>query len=191
MIKQPKQKRNGFSLIEIIIVISISVLLFLIVSMVYYISQITYQKTDTRAEITQNSRVITDRMVRELRQSQSLVTTLPADNSNPALTPSEIKFLDGHNSSIISYIRYYLAGQNIQREYSRYYFPADPTTYVHIYDTDQYGNPPIQEIVEDKIIGEHASDLEFYGNKLININLYLIKNSETIIINTSIYGRNL
>lgn len=191
MIEQKPQKINGFSLIEIIIVISISVILFLIVSMVYYISQTVYQKTDTRAEITQNGRVITDRMIRELRQAQSIVTPLPIDNSNPALIPSEIKFLDGHNSSIISYIRYYLAGHNIRREYSRYYFPADLTTYVHIYDTDQYGNSPIQQIIEDKIIGEHASDLEFWGNGLVNINLYLIKNSETITINTSIYGRNL
>lgn len=191
MIKQIKLKEGGFSLIEIIIVISISVILFLIVSMVYYISQTVYQKTDTRAEITQNGRVITDRMIRELRQAQSIVTPLPIDNSNPALTPSEIKFLDGHDASQISYIRYYLDNQDIKREYSRYYFPDDPTTYVYIYNTDQYGNSPVPQIVEDRVVGEHASDLEFYGNGLININLYLIKNSETITINTSIYGRNL
>jgi len=186
-----KYNKNGFSLIEVVMVISISVVLFLVVAMVYYISQTTYQKTDTRAEITQNCRVILDRIIRELRQSQAIITTLPADNSNPDTIPSEIKFLDGHDSSQILYIRYYLDGQDIKREYSRYYFASDPNTYVYISDIDQFGNNPIQEIVEDKIVGEYASDLEFWGNGLININLYLIKNSETIIINTSIYGRNL
>lgn len=183
--------KNGFSLIEVVVVISISVVLFLIVAMVYYISQTTYQKTDTRAEITQNGRVIVDRIIRELRQSQTIVTTLPLDNSDPASIPSEIKFLDGHDSTQAFYIKYYLNGQDIKREYSRYYFTADPDTNVYIYDIDQFGNAPVQEIIEDKVVGEYVNDLEFWGNSLININLYLIKNSETITINTSIYGRNL
>ena len=34
-------------------------------------------------------------------------------------------------------------------------------------------------------------DIEFWGDKLININLYLIKGAETEIINTAVYGRNL
>ncbi|MDO8668788.1 MAG: prepilin-type N-terminal cleavage/methylation domain-containing protein [Candidatus Buchananbacteria bacterium] len=191
MIKQTEQKNSGFSLVEIIIVISISLILFLIMSMVYYISQTTYNKTDTRAEITQNGRVILDRMIRELRQAQSVITILPADNSDPDSLPAEIKFLDGHNTSNIAYIRYYLDGQDIKREYSRYYFAGDQSTDVYIYDTDQFGNPPVAEIIEDKIIGEYASDLEFWGNNLITINLYLIKGSENINISTSIYGRNL
>lgn len=191
MIKLKTINNKGFSLIEIVIVISISVILFMIVAMVYYISQSTYQKTDTRAEITQNGRVITDRLIRELRQAQIVTTTLPADNSNPTLVPSEIKFQDGHNSSIIAYIRYYLDGQNIKREYSYYYFPSDPSTHVYIYALDQYGVAPLQTITEDKIIGEHVSDLDFWGDGLININLYLIKNTETITLSTSIYGRNL
>lgn len=191
MIINKDKKSNGFSLIEIIIVISLSVILFLIISMVYYISQKTYQKTDTRAEITQNGRVIVDRIIRELRQAQSITTVLPADNSDPNNLPSEIKFIDGHNTSQIYYIRYYLDGSDIKREYSRYYFASEPTNYVHDYDTDQFGNSPIQEITEDKVVGEHASDIEFWGNSLVTINLSLIKNSETIIINTSIYGRNL
>ncbi len=191
MISKKKFNNQGFSLIEIVIVISISVILFMIVAMVYYISQSTYQKTDTRAEITQNGRVITDRLIRELRQAQIVITNLPADTSNPALVPSEIKFQDGHSGSIIAYIRYYLDDQNIKREYSYYYFPADPSTHVYIHAIDQYGAAPLQVITEDKIIGEHVSDLNFWGNGLININLYLIKNSETITLSTSIYGRNL
>ena len=189
MIKQTNN--SGFTLVEVIIAVSISVILFLIVGLIYFISQDAYKKTDTRAEITQNGRVMLDRIIRELRQAQSIITVLPADDSVPASLPSEIEFEDGHNVSSISYIRYYLNGTDIQREISHYYFIEAPTTYVHSYDTNQYGDLPTKEIVEDKIIGEHVSDLEFYGNSLININLYLIKNSETVTISTAIYGRNL
>ena len=136
MFKKPNN--SGFTLVEVIIAINISVILFLIISLAYYTSQNTYKKTDRRAEITQNSRVILDRIIRELRQAQSVTTPLPADNS-----------------------------------------------------TNQYGDSPVKDSVEDEIIGEYATDLEFWGNNLININLYLIKNSETITISTSIYGRNL
>lgn len=189
MIKKPNN--SGFTLVEVIIAISISIILFLIIGLIYFVGQNTYKKTDTRAEITQNGRVMLDRIIRELRQAQNITTVLPLDNSNPATLPSEIEFEDGHNVSTITYIRYYLNGANIQREVTRYYFLEMPTVYVHVYDTNQYGDPPIKEVVEDRIIGEHVSDLEFWGNSLININLYLIKNSETITISTSIYGRNL
>ncbi|OGY44679.1 MAG: hypothetical protein A3B89_04320 [Candidatus Buchananbacteria bacterium RIFCSPHIGHO2_02_FULL_40_13] len=189
MFKKPNN--SGFTLVEVIIAINISVILFLIISLAYYTSQNTYKKTDRRAEITQNSRVILDRIIRELRQAQSVTTPLPADNSNPATLPSEIEFEDGHDISTITYIRYYLSGTNIKREVARYYFTEAPTAYVHYYDTNQYGDSPVKDSVEDEIIGEYATDLEFWGNNLININLYLIKNSETITISTSIYGRNL
>ena len=90
-----KPNNFGFTLVEVIIAISISVILFLIISLVYYVSQNAYKKTDTRAEITQNGRVMLDRIIRELRQAQRLITVLPPDNSNPAAWPSEIEFENG------------------------------------------------------------------------------------------------
>jgi len=45
--------------------------------------------------------------------------------------------------------------------------------------------------LEDRVVGEYVDDIEFWGDKLININLYLLKNEEMQIINTAIYGRNL
>jgi prepilin-type N-terminal cleavage/methylation domain-containing protein len=184
-------RKSGFSLIEVIISINIAVILFLIITSVYSISQHTYKKTDTIAEITQNGRVIIDRLIRELRQTDDIVTTIPVDNSDPGNLPSEIMFQDGHDTSIISYIRYYMDGSNINRQIIRYYFAIDTNVYVRWYDTDQIGDPPITSIVEDKIIGEYAYDLEFWGDSLININLYLLKGSDSTTINTSIYGRNL
>lgn len=182
---------RGSSLIEVMVAISISVILFLIVTSIYRISQDAYRKSDTRAEIMQNGRVILDRMIRELRQTQEIVTTLPPDTSDPPNLPSEIMFQNGHDVTEIVYIRYYLSGTNFNRQIIHYYFSVDPASYVHWYDIDVNSNPPTMEIVEDKIIGEFVYDIEFWGDSLININVYLLKLGESVTINTSIYGRNL
>ncbi len=185
--------KKGFTLIEIIIVITISVIIFGLITSIYVIGQKAYLKTDTRAEIIQNGRVILDRMVREIRQTPDIITQIPIDNSNPSLLPSEIKFQDGHDTNQIRYIRYFLDGTDIKRQEIVYYFPSAPNYYVYSYDTDKDPphDPPIEQIVEEKIIGEYVDDLEFWGNNLININLYLYKNGESSIINTAVYGRNM
>lgn len=185
------RNKQGFTLIELTIAISVSVLLLMIVTSAYLVGQKTYNKTDSRAEIVQNGRVIIDRLSREIRQTSDIVTELPLDNSDPDSLPAELMFQDGHSPTQISYIRYYIDGNNLNRQEIIYYFDIAPDTYVYWHETDQTGNPPTMEITDDKIIGEYIDDIEFWGDKLININLYLRKNEETQIINTAIYGRNL
>lgn len=182
---------NGFTLVEVIISLSISVLIFVLLSQVYLLAQNTYLETDARAEITQNGRVILDRMVREIRQTPEIATQIPESAVEPV--PSEIVFQDGHDTSEIRYIRYFLDGTNIKRQIIVFYFPSEPLYYVHSYDTDEPEphNPPNQLVLEEKIIGEYASDIEFFGDRLLNINLYLSKDNQTSIISTAVYGRNL
>lgn len=185
------KKLSGFTLIEIIVATSLASLLFMAATGIYLISQATYQKADTKAETTQNGRVIIDRMIRELRQSQNIVTEMPATLSDPELLPDEIMFQDGHDTSQVNYIRYYLNEGGINRQKIVYYFDLAPEIYVVWDAIDQQGHSPIMEITEDKIIGEWVNDIEFWGDKLININLYLLKNGQSQIINTAVYGRNL
>lgn len=184
---------KGFTLIEVIIAMIISIIIFGLITSIYIISQKTYLEIDAKAEIIQNGRVILDRMVREIRQTPNVVTQIPPNNSEPLLLPSEIKFQDGHNLDQTKYIRYFLDNTNIKRQEIIYYFPSDPNYYVHFYDTDKDPphNPPIEQVLEEKIIGEYVEDLEFWGNKLININLYLYKDGRSSIINTAVYGRNI
>lgn len=188
-----KNQQLGFTLVELMIALGVSLLIFVLISQVYLLAQQTYITTDSKAEITQNGRVILDRLIREIRQTPHIITALPANASDPDALPSEIMFQDGHNTTEIKYIRYYLSGTNINRQSIVYYFPSAPTYYVHSYDTDKDPphNPPIQQILEDKVIGEFADDIEFWGGQLLNINLYLSKNSQSTIINTAVYGRNL
>lgn len=182
---------KGLTLIELIISVIISVLLLLMVVSMYNFSQNVYRQTDTKAEITQNGRVILDRLIRELRQTREVVTNLPLTNDNPALLPSEIKFQDGHDISDIRYRRYFLENSEIKKQTIEYYFAPNPTINVYWDDLDAEGNPPDFRILEEKIIGEYVSDLEFWGDKFINIKLYLQKNNDTLTLMTGAYGRNL
>lgn len=180
------------SLVEVIIALGVGSLIFLLVSGIYVLSQKIYLSTDAKAEISQNGRVIIDRLVREIRQSQKIITTMPIIADDTA--PNEIKFQDGHDLTEIKYIRYYQdSDHNLNRQIIVYYFPAAPTAYVHIDATtpEEPHSPPTEMIVEDRLIGEFVDDIEFYGNRLININLYLSKNSEQAIISTAVFGRNL
>jgi len=134
-----KNKRLGFTLLELIMAITIAMIIFLSISYIYTTNQKVFFYTDTKAETMQNGRVILDRISRELRQAEDMVTSLPADNSNPETLPEEIMFQDGHDSSTITYIRYYLDGSNINRQSIVYYFESDPDNYVYWHATDQLG----------------------------------------------------
>ncbi len=194
MFKNEIKTKSGFTLIEVVIAVAVSLLVVLMISSSYFVAQRAYVKADSKAEIGQNGRVILDRLARELRQTPEIITTLPADNSNPGLTPNEIMFQDGHDISRITYIRYYLSGANLNRQLLVYYFPSAPTAYVpwNAVDPAPPHGPPQMSILEDRLIGEYVSDIEFWGNeKPVYINLNLHKNKDGVILNTSIYGRNL
>ena len=184
---------SGFSLIEVVIATSIAALIFLLISGVYVLSQKVYSETDAKAELSQNGRVILDRMVREIRQTPDIITQLPINTSDPTQLPSEIMFQDGHDISETRYIRYFMDGTDLKRQLIIFYFADQPDYYVHSYDTDKEPphNPPIKQVLEEKIIGEYLDDIEFWGERLLNINIYLSKNHQNIIINTAVYGRNL
>ena len=82
-IKNKIKKESGFTLIEVVIALAISLLIVLMISSSYFVAQHAYVKADSKAEISQNGRVIIDRLARELRQTPDIITALPADNSNP------------------------------------------------------------------------------------------------------------
>ena len=185
-----KLKNNGFSLLELIVAITVAIILFIIITLIYSANQRVFYNTDSKSELTQNGRVILDRLVRELRQTLEIVTTLPIDNSNPELIPDEIEFQDGHDTSEIKYIRYYLDGTNLKKQIIAYYFVIDPDTYVYYNAIGPGEDVAVPIVLEDRIIGEYVQDIDFWGESLININLSLIKGTIRETIYTVIYGRN-
>lgn len=172
---------------------SIFVVVILLTGSIYSLAQKSYKKSSDLAELTQNNRVFLDRLSRELRQSINIITSLPPTASDPLNPPAEqIIFQDGHDSSLITYLRYYLNGTNLMREHSAYYFDTDITTYIPYNSLDQNGQPAQVKILEEpRIIGEYFKQIKFWGtNDLINIYLKLTKNTNSFELETSAFSRN-
>ncbi|MEK7557614.1 MAG: prepilin-type N-terminal cleavage/methylation domain-containing protein [Patescibacteria group bacterium] len=181
-------KKSGFTLIEIVVSISLFVAIMLITGSMFSLAQKSYNKSSDLAELTQNGRVCLDRLSRELRQSVSIITELPLTDDQ---SPNQIFFQDGHDISQITYLRYYLNNNELKREHKAYFFEDAPLIYVVYNSIDQNDNPPQEIILEDYTVGEYFNQLKFWGsNDLINISLELIKNTNIFAIKTSAFVRN-
>lgn len=184
------KKGTGFTLAEVLVSMVIIILILIIVSSAFTLNQRVFRKSNIKAELTQNGRIVLDLMAREIRQAKDIVTVLPPDNSNPAAISHQLEFEDGHVSSQIQYIKYYLAGSELMKQVIVYYFDTAPNTYVHWDDVNAFG-PPAQKVLEEKIIGENFSNLDFYGQTNITIDLSLTKTGEKIQINSIVNPRNI
>lgn len=192
MDKSIKKNTAGFTLLEIIVSISLFTIIIILVSNIFLVTQNAYNKNSNIAELTQNARVSLDRISRELRQSSNIITALPATDSDPSNPPTnQISLQDGHDISQITYLRYYLDGTNLMREHKAYYFIQEPSVYVAYNALDQGGAPPLETIIDNRVVGEYFTELNFWGaNGLINISLDLIKNQNRFSIKTSVFSRN-
>ena len=85
--------KTGFSLTEIIIVVFVFILILVTIFSVYSSGQKGFVQGENIAELTQNSRVILERTVREIRQAGEIITDLSEDGT---ASSSEIEFRDAH-----------------------------------------------------------------------------------------------
>lgn len=182
---------KGFTIIELIIVISLTLVVFLIIYDVYLVSHKAFGRGDVKLELLQNGRIVLDRLTRELRQTQEIVTQLPATKIEIGFPPpNEIQFQDGHGLENIQYLKYLLIDHSLIHQRIIYYFPEEPDNYVYWNAKDEFGNPPISNTLENKVIAEYINNLAFYGNSLINVEIWLAKNNVTEHLYSGVWGRN-
>lgn len=183
---------KGFTLIELIVSIAISVIVIVAVFALYFISQKSYTTASLEAELAQNGRIIMDRISRELRQAEEIVTRLPINDGDPNNPPkNELMFQNGHTPDPVQYIRYYQNSGELHRELSHYYFLSNPNQWVKWNSLDENGNAPLRTVDEDRIKAEYVESISFYGDSLVTINLKTAKNGQTYSLQTKIRGRNL
>lgn len=176
---------KGFSLFEVLVSIAIATLLLLATYSIFILSQQSERPIVNKSEITQNQRAILDRISRELRQANDIVSVLPDD---------EIQFEDGHgmlSGDPIQYLHYHLSGTDLYREVLYYYFPTDPNVHVYHDELDASSNTPLVFSVEDRLIGEYVNSLSFSGNGTITININFAKGGQTLNITTDVSPRNI
>jgi len=87
------KRHRAFTLAEALVVLVIFSLIITVIYSAYIVNQRIYKDSENTSEIVQNSRVILERMTREIRQARQIITDLPVDRINSF---QEIKFRDGH-----------------------------------------------------------------------------------------------
>lgn len=141
------------SLIELLIAIFVFITVLTVATASYIAGQRAWQTGSEINEITQNSRIAIDRLSRELRQTDEIVTNLPS---------TEIEFQDGHSEEL-QYLRYYLDNNLLKRQIIVYELDDDAVRW----------NVPGAEkkIKKDQIIAEYITSMQFSGDKLIFISI--------------------
>lgn len=275
--------QSGFTLTEMVVAITIFVLIITAVYSAYILSQQGYREGERAAEITQNGRIILERLTREMRQAREIVTELPEGEVNP---PGEIVFHDGHLSLISAtgtaqgvstttitlapdsststdfyknmflkiiggtgegqirkivayatsskvatiekawddprpvagseykidssyyYVRYFRDDfNNVGRQIFVYYFSDDPDSYASWDDEDEEGGSPggpvscilescpgcptTCKVLEERLIGEYVTKINFWGLEVVNVSVTLEKDNKTTEFETTVFGRNI
>lgn len=178
----PPQKLPGFTLVELVVAIAGGVLVLFALLDIFFIARQALQTGGTREELVQNGRVALERLARDLRQADELVTALPAN---------EIEFQDGHDAAALTYLRYSLQGGDLMRQSAYYSFPSNPTVRVLFNATDESGNPPAKTVIETHPAAEYLTALQFTGTNPIFANLELSDSGITIPLTAAIFVRNL
>ncbi len=178
---------KGFTLIETLVIMIIFVLVLGVVYSSHVLSQRGYVEGEISAELTQNARVILERMTREIRQAREVLTDFPL-NLDEAFDSNEIEFEDGHLEERYYYIRYFQDNGEIKREVKRYYLAGVPVAW------DTAPKEELNMVVEElSVVGEFIDDFRFWSDeeKIINIFIVFEKSGKRAFFSTSIFGRNL
>jgi len=189
--KTNKKQNQGYTLFEILIAITVGVILLGLMLSIYSLSIKSLHFGTTRAELTQDARVMSERMTRDIRESKAIATILPqtkTDQQNPP--PKEIEVRDGHGTEL-KYIKYYISDTNLHRQIKRYYFLSNPEISVPFDAEDDFQNPPEVEILSDNVVGQYIQDIIFYGDNIVTFEMKIKKSDSSYTTKTSVYGRNL
>ena len=183
--------KNGFTLFEALIAITIGITLLGILLSIYVLSLKSLNSGQDRSELTQESRIIIERITRDIRETRARTGTIPPTKDDPEIpAPSGIELQDGHNEAL-QYIKYYASGTDLRRQMRKYYFSSDPSVFVTHDAEDDFGNEPNMDIISDELIGKFIDDIKFFGTNPVNIELALKKRSVEHNTKTAVYGRNL
>lgn len=196
--KRKKLNYPSFTLVEVIVTLCIFTLILVSIYLGLTLSQRGYREGEKLAEITQNGRVILERMTREIRQAKEMVTQLPSDETDATST---IEFQEGHRPPTCPnvepeteyyYIRYYLNQNEVKRVCLVYCLDECqglPNVCSSYHKWNESGVHPC--ILEEKTIGEYVDYFGFWDYPIINLSITLKKDDKFLNLRTKIYGRNL
>jgi hypothetical protein len=175
----------AFSLIEVMVAMFIGVLVVEAAYLFFPLGNKIAREGEVLDEITQDARIVLNRLKRELRQSPLIITILPADqDSGVDLIELEDGFPEDTDVTP-HYIRYSRTDGVIIRTKLHYENESSPGTVV------TYDDPSATEIVEHtEDIAANAEELKIYSlNNLIKIYIKMSKRDQDIALISTTFPR--
>jgi len=195
MIKKIKKNyfSKGFTLTELLVSITIILIVIGAAYSGYFLSQKAYREGEAAAELSQNGRVILERITREIRQAKDIPTELSEEEPAEEISPLDgIIFEDGHIEDPYHYIHYFKDNNYLKREVIAYYFSDNPGVWVPFGAVPPGGQTLETETLDDPaIVGEYLTGLKFWNSGAINVFLTLERDDKIVSLRTKIFGRNL
>lgn len=188
-----KFKPLAFTLIELVIAIGMALIVVSSTVAITILVQREVANGSSKFESVQNSRIVVDRITRDLRQTNNIVTTLP-DIYGAVPGNNEIEFENGHDESQeINYIKYYLSGNDLVKQTHHYYFTSAPETYVLWNAQDGFGQGPLTSIDTSDVVANNISNFSFFknGSNIVVFEVTSTTNTRTSNMKTQILLRNL
>lgn len=185
------KRQPGFTLIELLIVMLVSSSLIAATVSTYSLFRKSATNDQSRASIVQNGRVALDRLSREIRQTPTIVTTIPTDPSDTSVAqPGEIEFEDGHAQDL-TYRRYYISQNVLKLDINEYYFSYATGTRVRWNAVGTGGVSPLKHVISTQDIADSAQTLTLYGSKPLQVQLVTTDGRQIYTLRTQIYERNI
>lgn len=183
--------KKAFTLIELIVAIGMALI---VVSAAISMTILTKRQIaigSDKLEAVQNARSIMDRLSRDLRQTNEVITPLN-DINNAGDAKNEIEFENGHSSEKINYVKYYLNGNNLVKQEHHYKFNTDPNNWVVWNMRDNQDQPPVLVIDSSVIVANYVNQFNFWKNSdsLIRFEVIVAKNNKSAAMRTQVFGRN-
>jgi len=184
-------RKTGFTIIELLVAMIISGILVGIATQTYTLFRKSMNLDQSRAEIAQNGRLVTDRLSRELRQTPDVVTIFPASpNDNSVPQPGEIEFQDG-NANDLTYRRYYVVNGTLKLDIKQYTFTYAPNQRVLWNAVGNNGEAPTATVLSTQDVADDMQSMVFYGDNLLEMIISTGDSyNQTFSLETTVLGRN-
>lgn len=185
MTKYQNKKSKGFTLVEVLTVVFLGSIIIMTAYAVYLASYKSYKKNSESGELTQNARVALERVSREIRQTNEIISSSPS---------AEITFQDGHNTTQVQYIDYYQSGTDLYRRVNHYYFDLTPAVWEESTATSPSG--PLRKFEgTPQIVAQKIKTIQFsrgpVNQSIVTIYIEVTDGSRTYQFETKTTGRNI
>ena len=185
-------KLKAFTLVELLVAIIVSSILITSTASIYSVFKRSMIRDQQKVDLSQNARIILDRLSRELRQANTIQTSFPTNASDQEIAqPHEVEYESGHSIDK-DYYRFYLVGTVLKMDSIEYYFSYDPEHRARWNDIGNGGEEPIKRVISTQDIADNVSEFNIYQDGIMTLE---VKTSDgqgqDYVLRTKIEPRNI